>query len=256
MDLGLSGKRALITGASKGIGLGCAKAFAAEGCALDLVARDRERLEAARDVVLAAGAPTCGIHAVDLSAAGAVEALADAAPVPDILVNNAGAIPGGDLRAIDEETWRRAWDLKVFGYINMARAFYPKMQAKGGGVIFNVIGLAGVKLDAKYIAGTAGNASLIAFTKAMGANALADGMRVLGVNPGLVATDRLLTLLKTKAMAEKGDETRWQDFLSGQPLGRAAKVEEIADVVAFLCSPRAAWATGIVLDLDGGQTYR
>jgi NAD(P)-dependent dehydrogenase (short-subunit alcohol dehydrogenase family) len=255
MDLGLKGKRVLVTGASKGIGLGCARAFAAEGCTLDLVARDKDRLEQARDLLASAGAD-CAIHPLDLSAPGAVERLSEAVPVPDIVVNNAGAIPGGDLQAIDEATWRQAWDLKEFGYINMARAFYPLMKAKGGGVIFNVIGLSGVKLDPKYIAGTAGNASLNAFTKAMGSNALADGMRVLGVNPGLVATDRLVTLLKTKASAEKGDESRWQDFLAGQPLGRAATVEEIADVVTFLCSPRAGWATGIVVDLDGGQTYR
>ncbi|MEO9904302.1 short-chain dehydrogenase/reductase [Nisaea sp.] len=255
MELGLEGKRVLITGASKGIGLGCAKAFAAEGCTVHLVARDGERLEQARDELVSAGA-SCTIHPVDLSAPGAVESLSGALPVPDIVVNNAGAIPGGDLQAIDEAAWREAWDLKVFGYINMTRAFYALMKEKGGGVIFNVIGLAGVKLDPKYIAGTAGNASLNAFTKAMGSNALADGMRVLGVNPGLVATDRLVTLLKTKAADEKGDADRWQDFLAGQPLGRAAKVEEIADVVTFLCSPRAGWATGIVVDLDGGQTYR
>lgn len=96
MDLGLEGKSVLITGASKGIGLGCAKVFAAEGCGVHLVARDGERLEQARDELVSAGA-TCTIHPVDLSAPGAVEALGGALPVPDIVVNNAGAIPGGDL---------------------------------------------------------------------------------------------------------------------------------------------------------------
>lgn len=256
MELGLKGKTVVVTGASKGIGLGCARTFAAEGCDLHLVARDADRLAEARAGIESDYGVKVRTHTLDLSRSDAIAELAGAVGRCDILVNNAGAIPGGDLQAVDEATWRRAWDLKVFGYINMTRTFYPLIKASGGGVIFNVIGLAGVKLDPKYIAGTTGNASLNAFTKAMGANALADGMRVLGCNPGLVQTDRVVTLLKTKAKAEKGDENRWQDYFATQPLGRAASVEEIADVVAFLCSPRAGWATGIVVDLDGGQTWR
>ena len=95
----------------------------------------------------------------------------------------------------------------------------------------NIIGLAGVRVDRNYIAGSAGNASIIGFTHAMGAHALDEGMRVLGVCPGAVQTERITTMLKTRAKDEKGDENRWQDYFSGMPLNRPALVEEVADVV-------------------------
>ena len=121
MDLNLKGKRALVTGGSKGIGRACADVLAAEGC---------EVLIAARNPGSAAGT-----KAIDLSQRGAAEELAGWTGELDILVNNAGAIPGGDLLKVGEETWRRAWDLKVFGYINLTRLVYTRMKARGRGVI-------------------------------------------------------------------------------------------------------------------------
>ena len=256
MDLNLAGKTVVITGGSKGIGLACGEAFAAEGCDVHLVARDAATLEGAKAAVQAKGKVKVTTHALDLSDSANVQKLVEACPKVDVLVNNAGAIPGGDIQAVQEARWREAWDLKVFGYINMTRAFYPRMKDAGGGVIVNVIGLAGVKVDAKYIAGSAGNASIIGFTNAMGAYALEDDMRVLGVCPGPVMTDRIVSLLKTRAQSEKGDENRWQDYLATMPTGRAAHVREIADVVAFLASERASWVTGTVINLDGGQANR
>ena len=102
----------------------------------------------------------------------------------DILVNNAGDIPGGSIDKIDEATWRHAWELKVFGYINLTRAIYAQMKARGHGVIVNDIGAAGEKFDANYICGSAGNAALMAFTRALGGKSLADNIRVVGINPG------------------------------------------------------------------------
>lgn len=256
MDLHLAGKTVLITGASKGIGLACAKGFAEEGCRLHLVARTEDDLGAARDAICRDSSVEVSIHAMDLSDSANVDALARTCADIDILVNNAGAIPGGDIQTVDEATWREAWDLKVFGYINMTRRFYPLIRDNGGGVIMNVIGLAGVRVDRNYIAGSGGNASLIGFTHAMGAYALEDGMRVLGVCPGPVQTERITTILKTRARTEKGDEGRWQDYFAGMPLNRPATVEEIADVVTFLCSDRAAWLTGITVNADGGAANR
>lgn len=131
MDLKLNGRKALVTGASKGIGAACAEALAQEGCAVVLVARDGEALNAVKARIQAAGCPI-GIEALDLSDSRNVDRLAEAHPDVDILVNNAGAIPAGRLHEIDEEAWRRAWDLKVFGYVNMCRRFYGTMQARGG----------------------------------------------------------------------------------------------------------------------------
>lgn len=256
MDLGLAGKTALVTGGSKGIGFGCAEALAAEGCAIHLAARDGVMLEKAVASLRAKGATVLG-HAIDLSASGSAAALLERAGLPDILINNAGAIPGGNVETVDEARWREAWDLKVFGYINLCRAAYSAMKAReSGGVIVNVTGLAADKTDFDYIAGTAGNASLNAFTRALGSRSIDDGVRVLAVSPGAVATDRLVGLMKTRAQEEHGDADRWQSYLAGLPLGRAAHVAEVADVVAFAASNRAAYLSGIVINVDGGHGAR
>ena len=256
MDLNLRNKTVLITGGSKGIGLACAKEFAAEGCNLHLVSRNIEDLENAKKEIEAEHDVQIIIHSFDLSNSRHVDRLVKDCPTIDILVNNAGAIPAGDIQAVEEDRWRAAWDLKVFGYINMTRRYYPLMRDAGGGVIMNIIGLAGVRVDRNYIAGSAGNASIIGFTHAMGAHALDEGMRVLGVCPGAVQTERITTMLKTRARDEKGDENRWQDYFSGMPLNRPALVEEVADVVVFLCSERASWLTGTTINLDGGVANR
>ena len=255
MDLDLAGRTALITGGSKGIGFGVAQTLAAEGCRVHLAARDQETLDTAVSILKADGHDATA-HSIDLSASGSPSDLLAAAGVPDILVNNAGAIPGGDLETVDEATWRTAWDLKVFGYINMARATYAAMKQKDGGVIVNVTGLAADKTDFSYIAGTAGNASLNAFTKALGSQSIEQGVRVLAVSPGAVATDRLVGLLKTRAQAESGSEDNWQSYLSGLPLSRAATVQEVANVVAFAASDRASYLSGIVINVDGGHGAR
>ena len=256
MELGLSGRKVLITGASKGIGYGVAEALGREGCSIHIVSRDAGSLETAAAELKSETGATVAFHPMDLSASGSAEQLLKTVGTPDILVNNAGAIPGGDLQTINEERWREAWDLKVFGYINMARQTYAGMKGNGGGVICNVTGLAADRTDFSYIAGTAGNASLNAFTKALGSYSLEDGIRVFAVSPGPVATDRLVTLMKTRAKEDTGSEDNWQSMLAGMPLGRAATVAEVADVVAFLVSDRASYVSGTVLTVDGGHGSR
>lgn len=256
MDLELGGKTALVTGASKGIGLGVARALAAEGCHLHLTARSAEALADNKQAIEAKHGVGVTIHPMDLSQRGNPVALAAAVGDVDILVNNAGAIPGGDLLSVDEETWREAWDLKVFGYINMTREYLQRMKARGAGVIVNVTGLAGENYDYNYIAGTTGNAGLMAFTRGVGSRSIDFGVRVLAVNPGPVQTDRITTLMRARAKAEFGDEERWQSLAGDWPLGRAATVEECADLVVFAASARAAYISGVVLTLDGGLAAR
>ena len=176
----------------------------------------------------------------------------DAADI-DILVNNAGDIPGGSIDKIDEATWRHAWELKVFGYINLTRAIYAQMKARGHGVIVNDIGAAGEKFDANYICGSAGNAALMAFTRALGGKSLADNIRVVGINPGPVGTDRHVTLLKTRAKNQFGDENRYKEFQKGMPLGRPAHAREIGDLMAFLASDRSGYTSGVIFTVDGGH---
>jgi len=257
MDLNLRGRTALITGASKGIGLASAEVLAEEGCNVILVSRTQADLDAGRTKILSRFNVGVTVHALDLSDSKSVDKLAELhGDSIDILVNNAGAIPAGKLHEILEPRWREAWDLKVFGYINMCRAFYAKFAARRQGVIINVIGTGGEKVDSAYIAGAAGNASLMAFTRALGGTASNDNLRVVGINPGPVATDRLVTMMKKIAQDRFGDEGRWQELTAPMPYGRAATAEEIANMVAFLASDRSAYTSGTVITIDGGAVNR
>ena len=242
MELNLKGKRALVTGASKGIGKACAAVLADEGCEVLIASRNPP--------------PGPNAKAIDLSQRGSVEALAGWAGEIDILVNNAGAIPGGDLLKVDEDTWRRAWDLKMFGYINLSRQVYAMMKRRGRGVILNIIGSAGEKMDAAYIAGSTANAGIMAFTRALGGAAPLDGIRVLGINPGPVSTDRLTSLYRQRAETLLGDASRYRELFAGMSFGRPATPEEIAWAAAFLVSERSAYTSGCILTIDGGLANR
>jgi NAD(P)-dependent dehydrogenase (short-subunit alcohol dehydrogenase family) len=252
MDLGLAGKRALITGGSKGIGRASAETLADEGCDVTLVSRDAAALAEAAGAIRARRQVAVRTIAADLSVQAEVERVAAEAGEIDILVNNAGAIPPGTLTGVDNETWRRAWDLKVFGYISLCRAVYPSMAARRAGVIVNVIGAAGESFDPNYIAGSTGNAGLMAFTRALGRGAKADGVRVVGINPGPIATARMEMLMRARADKAFGDADRWRELTAGMAYGRPGTPEEIAAAVAFLASPRSGYTNATILTIDGG----
>lgn len=256
MDLFLKGKRVVITGASQGIGEGLAHAFAEEGADLHLVARSGERLAALQAELSGRHGVDVRVQPLDLTVPGAAEAVATVAEDVDILVNNAGAIPGGDLWTVDAQAWRRGWELKVFGYIDLTRAVYPIMKARGSGVILNNIGNGGENFDFDYVAGSTGNAGLMAFTRSLGGRSLDDGIRVIGVNPGPVATDRITRVLKTRAQSRLGDAERYEEYLRDYPLGRPASVREVADLFVFLASSRSGYTSGTIVTVDGGITSK
>jgi len=256
MDLGIAGKRVLITGGSKGIGLACADSFAAAGCELILASRDGAKLASAADALRGKVQVNVQTFAADLSTAEGREALHAAHPDPDILVNNAGAIPAGRLQDIPIARWVEAWNLKVIGYIHMCQLYLPGMEAKRAGVICNIIGMAGRAPRAGYICGGTGNAALIAFTSALGGAAQEAGVRVFGINPAATATDRMITQARVNAKLKFGDEDRWAETLTGLPYGRPIEAKEIADLAAFLASPRGGYVNGTVVDVDGGGMFR
>ena len=256
MDLGLRGRKALVTGASKGSGRACAEVLAEEGCDVVLVSRTSADLEAVRAKIAGEHNVSVRYFALNLSDSRNVDKLAAECADTDLLVNNAGAIPGGNLQQIDEQRWRQAWDLKVFGYINMTRRFYALMAERKKGTIINILGAAGENPDFDYVAGSSGNASLMAFTRAIGGTAPRDNLRVIGINPGPVMTERLITLMRTRAETQFGDPERWQELMQGYAFGRAAKPEEIGWMVAFLASERSAYTTGTIITIDGGGGSR
>lgn len=256
MDLELAGKHAIVTGASKGIGRGVARALAAEGVAVTMAARSAGPLEEAAAAITADFGVAATPVAVDLAqSSGQEQLVAQLSDRPlDIVVNNAGAIPSGSITDVDEETWRAAWDLKVFGYINLTRSLLPRLEAQGHGVVLNVIGAAADRPHPGYLAGAIGNSGLVAMSRALGSTSLQHGVRVLAVNPGLIVTDRMGDILKQQAEVNWGDSTRWEELIPTDPA--PGTVEQCADVITFLVSDRASHVSGTVLTIDGGASGR
>jgi 3-oxoacyl-[acyl-carrier protein] reductase len=255
MDLGLAGRRVLVTGGSQGIGFAIAQAFLGEGCEVAIASRDPERLERAVKE-LSLGGRVRG-KAIDMAQRGAAEELAAAFPDTDILVNNAGAIPIGDIFEVDEERWREAWDLKVFGYVNLTRAMYARMKGKPPKVIVNILGTGADKAQWRYACGTPANIALVGLTRALGGRSIDDGIRIVAVSPGAVETERWRGIHMQRAVEKFGDAARWREGLvKDQPLGRAAQPEEVANVVVFMASDRASWVCGETVTVDGGRLYR
>ncbi len=252
MDLNLRGRRALVTGSSKGIGLAIARALASEGCEVHLVARTQPDLERVTAQIKADYKVEATGHPADLSSSAGVKTAAAACGDVDILVNCAGAIPRGTLLDIDEDRWRKAWDLKLFGTINLTREIYGPMCKRGNGVIINIAGIAGERPDAYYIAGSCANAALIMFSRSLGGDSIRYGVRVLAVNPGPVETEKHINDTKRLAKEKFGDENRWRDVMSGLPMKRAATTDEVSGMVAFLCSDFASYISGSSITIDGG----
>lgn len=256
MDLKLKSKIALITGASKGIGAGIAHTLASEGVKLYLTARNKKQLESLKVELQNKYSVEIQIIPLNLTESDSQEILYEKCKNINILINNAGDIPSGSLFDIDEESWRKGWELKVFGYINLCRGFYPIIKKNGGGVIINNIGNGGEIYDPLYIAGATGNSSLMSFTKALGSNSLEDNIRVIGVNPGPVETERIYKILKNRSLKIFGDENHVQELLKRYPLGRPAHVREISDLIAFLISEKSGYTSGTVFTVDGGISSR
>jgi NAD(P)-dependent dehydrogenase (short-subunit alcohol dehydrogenase family) len=251
MDLKLAGKTALVTGASRGIGRAVAEALAAEGCHLRLAARNGDDLHAQANRLTAIAV---AVHVHDLAVSAEVEALGEACGDVDILINNAGDIPTGTLWEIDGAAWRRGWDLKVFGFIDLTRIVLPRMMERGRGVIINIIGAAAEKPNPHYIAGCVGNAALNMFTDCLGAESMRHGVRVLAVNPGPIMSDRHKTHVMERAELVLGDANRYMELEANYPAGRSGNVEEVADAVVFLASDRASHISGAALRIDAGLT--
>jgi NAD(P)-dependent dehydrogenase (short-subunit alcohol dehydrogenase family) len=254
IELGLEGRRAIVTGASRGIGAATACALAAEGVRVGLIGRDRAALEAA---AVAAGADAV-IAIGDLATADGVRSsigncLEELGGV-DILVNNAGSSPGGTIDDITDEQWQDSFDLKVMGYVRCIRAVLPAMRAQHYGRIVNVGGTAVVRATPGYVLAML-NAGLVHLTRSTAEHVGPDGITVESIHPGPVMTERLRTMLTgpAKAAGVSVDEFAATRVASQLPLGRLGTPEEIARMIVILVSDVAGWVTGSGLLIDGGS---
>jgi 3-oxoacyl-[acyl-carrier protein] reductase len=253
MDLQLSGKVAIVTGASRGIGRAIAGTLADEGMRLVLAARTRQQL----DALAAELATPCLVFPVDLrepdTPGALVAATIDHFGQLDLLVNNAGATTRGDFLALGDQDWHDGFALKFFGAMRCCRAAWPHLRASGGSIV-NIIGMGGRTGSAEFTIGGTVNAALMNLTKALADRGVADGVRVNAINPGSIATDRLELRIRRFAAEHGLDEaTAARRMTQNQRIARFGAPEEIARAVAFLASPQAAYCQGTILDMDGGQ---
>ena len=259
MDLELRGKTALVTGASKGIGKAVALALAAEGARVAVVARDAGLLDKVAAECRDRSRQDAIAVAADLSRLDEVTRVTSEVKQRlgriDVLVNNAGAIRGGGFLTIPDEQWIQDWNLKLLGYIRMARAVFPLMQEQGGGRICNVVGAAGRNPAPTYLTGGAANAALINFTKGLADLGAPSKILVTAVSPAATKTERWDALIAQQAAASgRSAEDLQAEAEPPYKLGRIATAADIADMVCFLVSARASFVTGICITVDGGAT--
>ena len=258
MDLGLTGKTALVTGGSAGIGKAIAGGLAQEGVDVAICARRREPLEAAAaEIARATNRKIVPIPA-DLTkpedAENLVRQVHAALGRIDILVNNAGSAPGGIIEFLSEEHWTQSLQLKFMGYVRCLKHVLPIMQKQGRGRVVNLIGNDGVKPSYWEIAPGAANAAGQNLTLALAGQYGKDNISFVAVNPGPVRTERWAGLVD--AMARDMEIPREEaDTLAPRsiPLGRIAEVEEVASLVVYLASDLAHFVNGTMIEIDGGQ---
>jgi NAD(P)-dependent dehydrogenase (short-subunit alcohol dehydrogenase family) len=257
MELGLEGKVAIVTGASRGIGAGIARELAAEGCHLVLTARSREAMEGLAGE-LGRGQRRVLVHAVDLREKEAPERLVGAALEElgriDLVVANAGATKRGEFLDLSDGDWADGFALKFFAHMRLARAAWPHLRTASGAIVF-ISGIGGRTPEAEFTIGGSVNAAVMALAKALADKGVGDGVRVNLVNPGSVATDRFKRRLQAFVQEHGVDEAEAQRRMVAEARAlRFGEPQDIAGLVAFIASGRGRFLHGALIDMDGGQT--
>jgi NAD(P)-dependent dehydrogenase (short-subunit alcohol dehydrogenase family) len=258
MDLGLAGKKALITGGTVGIGLAVAKALAREGVDVAVVGRNGDRAKAEADAIARnEGVGALGI-ASDVTHAGSAECCIEqtisAFGALDILINNAGTGSSETILEAEDAKWQYYWELHVMSAVRFSRAAAPWMQKRGEGVILNTASICAKQpLGYEPIYNTT-KAALVMFGKCLANELIPSNIRVNTVNPGLILTP---DWKKTAGILTKDTDVSVEQYLDkiakdNAPIGRFGTPEELADFYVFLCSPRSRYCVGSTYYVDGG----
>lgn len=258
MDLNLSGKKALVTGASQGIGLQIARTLAKEGADVAICARKAEPLQKVADEIAKETGQQIVAIAADLTkdedARNFVTKAHEALGRIDIMINNAGAAPGGVIENLSEDDWELALQLKFMGYVRCLRYALPIMAAQNWGRVVNLIGNDGCKPSYWEIAPGAANAAGHNLTLSLAGQYAKQNVSFVAVNPGPVRTERWAGLVKAMARdMNLSEEQADQLAPSSIPLGRIAEVEEVANLVVMLSSDLMHYVNGTMIEIDGGQ---
>jgi 3-oxoacyl-[acyl-carrier protein] reductase len=253
----LSGKTAIITGASRGIGRSIAARLAKEGARTVLCARDQEALNRAVLESEKAGGVAAAV-ALDLRIPDAPARLADFALGKfgriDIVVNNAGATKRGEFTDLTDEDWADGFALKFFGTVRLTRAAWPHLKASSGSVVI-ISGAGGRTPGAQFTIGGSVNAALLSFTKAMAEVGVRDQVQVNAINPGSIRTDRFHHRMAALAAEKKVDPAAAErQFVQHERITRVGEPEDIAALVAFVAGPEGRFLQGALIDMDGGAT--
>jgi 3-oxoacyl-[acyl-carrier protein] reductase len=253
----LTGKVAVVTGASRGIGRAIANALAARGAHVVLCARNTEMLQDAVAAIALTGG-SAGAIALDLrlpdAPARLVTYAVDTCGTLDVVVNNAGATRRGDFLALSDEDFVDGFALKYFGAVRLTRAAWPHLKASGGSVL-NIVGIGGRTPGAAFAIGGSVNAALLSLTKALAALGVDEGVQVNAINPGSIRTDRLNARLSDLAAKEGIDlPAAEQRFVTAERVTRVGEPEDIANLAAFIVGPEGRFLQGALVDMDGGAT--
>ncbi|MFH1008820.1 MAG: SDR family oxidoreductase [Candidatus Latescibacterota bacterium] len=258
MDLGLRGKVALVGGSSRGLGYASARRLAEEGASVVLCARTKEHVDrAAQEIRDATGSEVLAV-AADLSAPEGPEAFVGSALERfghvDILVHNTGGPPPGDFFAHDDSAWGAAFDLLLLSAIRTYRLVLPSMRERGWGRIVNLTSVTVKEPWADLILSNVFRTGLVSLAKTLSRQLAPEGILINSVCPGSFRTERAQKLL-SRRMEQTGEtqEQATAEAVSGIPVGRIGEPEELANVVAFLCSDRASYMTGVTMQVDGGS---
>ena len=256
MELGLAGKVALVTGSSRGIGRGIAVTLAQEGCDLVLTGTDPKALAEAAAAVEKHGRKAKTV-ALDLRKDDAPAALTEAVKSTygrlDILINNAGATKRGDFMALTDADWTEGYALKFFAHVRLSRAAWPLLKASGGSLV-SIGGTSGRVPTAGFTIGSSVNAAVAAFSKALADLGKTDGVQVNCIHPSYVDTERFARRVKADMERTGKSEAEVREW-HRQDIGtiRLGTTDDVANLVAFMVSPRGRWLHGATVDLDGGE---